>query len=118
MPLGFTRRADMPDDQVAVAQTVAPNLRLRDIDIIWAGLVMPRAQETDPLAHTLQDAAAHFQALALRLGLLDFQDKILLFQADGILHVQVSGHLAQCGQRRIFKFQYFHVCHIHNRCYL
>ena len=73
MTLRFARRAHVTDDHVAVAQIIAAQLRLGNIDIIRADPVI-RTQETNAFVHDFQDAAADFQPLALRFNLADAQD--------------------------------------------
>ena len=101
MPLGFARGAHNPQNQVTVAQVIATELRLRNVNIIVAnGVVL--AQETDPLRHDLQHAAAHFDAFLFRFKLDDADDQILLFHAFGVRNVQRHGLIAEGGKRKIF----------------
>ncbi len=83
MPLGFARRAHVADHQVAAAQVVAAQLGLRNVYIFLAHLVIG-AQKTDPLAHNLEHAAAHFQPLFFGFRLADADQQIFFFQTSGV----------------------------------
>ena len=102
VPLGLARRTHMPDDHIAVAQAVTPDLRLRDVHIAGAGLVVVGAQIADALAHHLQDAAADFQALAFGFGLADAHHQLFFLHAGGAPDAQIHRHLAQDVQGLFF----------------
>ncbi len=108
MPLGFARRAHVPDDQVAGAQVVAAQLRLGDIHILFADAVMLRAQEADAFVHDLQDAAAHLDAFLFGFRLADADDQRFFFQPIGVGDVQVPGHAPKFCQGFVFKCNYVH----------
>ena len=107
--LRFTGRANVSNDQVSRAKFVAAQLRLRDVDVLIADAIVGRSQETDALAHDLEDAAAQFDALLLRLRLPDLKDEGLFLQAVEIGDVEILGNGAQFGQRFVLELQDFHV---------
>ena len=109
MSFALTRRAHLADDQVSGAQVITPQLRLRDIDILVADLVVAGPQEADAFAHDLQDAAAQLNALSLRFGLADEHGQGLFFQAPEIGNIQFLCHGPQLGERFVLQFKYFHV---------
>ena len=98
----------MPDDHIARTQAVTADLGLGDIHIVRSRLVMTRAQETNSIAHDLEDAAAHFNAFFLGFGLLNAQDQVLFFEVVNVRHTEIPGYLTQGSQGDIFQFKNFH----------
>ncbi len=77
MAFGFARRAHVTDDQVAVAQFIAPELCLRDIHIVRTNSVIG-PQETHAFVHDLENTAAYFKPLTFGFDLADFEDQQFL----------------------------------------
>jgi len=105
---GFARRAHVTDHKVTRTHFITPQLRLRDVDIVFADGVARRAQEANALAHDFEDAAAHLHALLGGFRLADAQDEGLFFQAVCVRHVEFLAHSAQFGKRFVFKFENVH----------
>ena len=67
----------MTDDQITIAQVIAPDLRLGHVDIKSARLIVTGAKETNPIAHDLEDTSAQLQAFSFGLSLSDAQDQVI-----------------------------------------
>ncbi len=104
---------DLAGDGVAGAQIEAPDLGGRDVNIVGPGqiVVIRGPEEPEAVRQDLQDAAAEDHPVFFHLGLEDGENELLLSQARGPFHVEVTG---QGGQ--IIDFFVFQVRKIH--CFL
>ena len=74
--LRVLRLPHLPGDVVAAAQAEAPDLRLRDVDVVRARDQSVAAQEAEAVVEDRQHAAGEDVAVALRLPLEDAEDQL------------------------------------------
>src|SRR5258708_5000547 len=103
MALRLTGRAHVSDHEVSRAKIKATELCLGDIYILIADPIVRGAQESDALAHDLEDPTAELDPFLLRFCLADLQDEGFLLQPIEIWDTRIFGKLAQFCQRFVFK---------------
>ena len=108
--LPFLGGPDLPGDGVAGAKIEAPDLGRRDVNVIRPGeiIVIRGPEEPEAVRQDFQDAASENDPVLFHLGLEDGEDELLLSQAAGPFHVEVTG---QGGQ--VIDFLVFQVRKIH-----
>src|SRR4029077_11116792 len=103
----------MTVNRIAGAQSEAPDLRRRDVDVIGAGEVIRfrRAQKAEAVRQYLDHTFADNVSLARRELLEDAEHQLLLAHGRGVLDLQFFGKGDKLGRSLGLEFLQFHFSH-------
>ena len=99
IPLALFRRANLAGDGVAGSEIELADLRRRDVDVVRSReiVVLGRAEESESVGQTLENAFGEDETALLRLGLQDLEDQLLLPHAGRAGDAQVLGDFREGG---------------------
>src|SRR5215470_88910 len=103
----------MPINGVAGAQSEAPDLRRRNVDVVGAGEIIRfrRSQKAEAVRQYLDDAFADNVSLARRELFEDAEHQLLLAHGGGVLDLQFFGKRHKLRRSLGLEFLQFHFPH-------
>ena len=97
--LAILGRTHLAGDGVAGAEIELADLRRRNVNVVRAGevVVFRRAEKSESVGETFEDAFGEDQTIFLRLGAEDLEDQLLFAHAAGAGDIQFLGDLGEVG---------------------
>src|ERR1700686_5293797 len=90
---------NLAGDGVSGAEIEFADLRRRNVDVVRAGkvVVFRRAEKTESVGETFEDAFRKDQTIFLRLSAENLEDQLLFAHAAGAGNIQFLGDLGEVG---------------------